>query len=199
MEAITSMAAGFSLAAVAGINAYIPLLLVGMIARATRSDLLVSPFDLLTNTWVLALLFLLLMVEVLADKLPGVDTLNDTVHTVVRPLAGGVLMMAMVSSVDKFPTLLALALGIVAAGVVHTAKAGLRPMVTVHSDGQSVPMVSAAEDMVAVVGVFMAMVMPLATVLITPVLLGGLFWGLHSQWVRRVEEHTHHSPPELSS
>ncbi|MCL4535264.1 MAG: DUF4126 domain-containing protein [Bacteroidetes bacterium] len=199
MEAITNLAAGFSLAAVAGLNAYIPLLLLGMITRATKSDLLASPYDLLSNTWVLVLLFLLLMVEVLADKLPGIDTLNDTVQTVVRPVAGGILMLALAAPVDRFPPLLALGVGIAAAGVVHTAKVGFRPMVTVHSNGQSVPMVSAIEDLVATVGVFLAMVMPLANALITPLLLGGLFWGLHHQWERRVEEQTQQTPPELLS
>lgn len=191
------LAAGFSLAATAGLNAYIPLLLLGMITRATGSGLLASPYDLLSNTWVIVLLFLLLLVEVVADKLPGIDTLNDTVQTVVRPVAGGILLLALAAPVDKFPPLLALALGIGVAGVVHTAKAGFRPMVTVHSDGQSVPMVSAIEDLVATVGVFLAMVMPLANVLITPLLLGGLFWGLHHQWERRVEEQTQTTPPEL--
>ena len=128
MEAMASLASGFSLAAVAGLNAYLPLLLLGLITRATNSDLLPSPYDLLNNTWVLAVLVLLLLIEVAADKIPGVDTLNDTVQTVVRPLAGGLLMMTLAAPFPKFPPLLALAVGIAAAGLVHATKAGFRPM-----------------------------------------------------------------------
>ncbi len=197
MEAITNLATGLSLAAFAGLNAYLPLLLLGLVTRITRSDLLTGPYELLTHTWVLALLVLLLVLEILADKLPGIDTLNDTIQTVVRPVSGGILMMAMADPILKFPPLLALALGIGAAGVVHTTKASFRPMVTVHSNGESVPMVSAIEDLVAVVGMFMAIVIPLASVLITPILLGGLFWGLHHQWHRRVEEQPQQSPNQV--
>lgn len=197
MEALTGLTSGLALAAAAGINAYLPLFFLGLISRVTNPDYLVSPYNTLSETWALIVLFLLLLIEVFADKLPSVEILNDTIQTVVRPVAGGILMMALVAPTGAFPSPLALALGIVVAGVVHTTKVGFRPMVTVHSAGQAGAMVSAIEDLVAMVCVLMAMIMPLPSVLITPVLLLGLFFGLHRQWNRRVEVQPLGRPPEL--
>jgi hypothetical protein len=199
MEAITGLASGLTLAATAGINAYLPLFLLGLITRINSPDYLVSPYNTLSETWALLLLFLLLTIEILADKLPAFEILNDTIQTIVRPMAGGILVMALVAPSGKFPPVLALALGILAAGIVHATKVGFRPMVTVHSGGRAGPMVSAIEDLVATVCVFLAMVMPLPSTLITAVLLLGLFWGLHRQWDRRVEDQPSGLPPELLS
>ena len=80
---------GAGLAASAGLNAYIPLLTMGLLARYT--DLIDLPigWQWLANGWVIAILALLLAIEVVADKVPVVDHVNDVVQTVVRPTAGG--------------------------------------------------------------------------------------------------------------
>jgi uncharacterized membrane protein len=93
-EALT----GIGLATAAGLNAYVPLLVIGALARWT--DLVNTPagWEWLGNGWVLTLLAVLLMLEVVADKIPGVDSINDVVQTVVRPAAGGIAFGAGVSS-----------------------------------------------------------------------------------------------------
>jgi hypothetical protein len=197
IDAITSLATGFALAASAGVNAFLPLFFLGLVTRVTNSGYLASPYSIIAESWFLGILLILLLAELIADKLPGVEILNDAIQTVVRPVSGGLLMLAVMPPDSQFPPALLLAFGIVVAGIAHAAKVGFRPMVTVHSGGRAGPMVSAVEDTVATICVFLALIMPLANILITPVLLFGLFWGLHRQWDHRIEDHRAGPPPEL--
>ncbi|NNH24651.1 DUF4126 domain-containing protein, partial [Pseudokineococcus marinus] len=90
MELLT----GAGLASAAGLNAWLPLLLLGAAARWTDVVALPDGWAWLSEPGVLAVLAVLLVVEVLADKVPGVDHVNDALQTVVRPLAGGVAASA---------------------------------------------------------------------------------------------------------
>jgi hypothetical protein len=94
LEALT----GSGLAASAGLNAYIPLLIMGLMGRYTDLMDLPSGWQWLTNGWVIAILVVLLIIEVVADKVPVVDHVNDVVQTVVRPTAGGLAFGAGSSS-----------------------------------------------------------------------------------------------------
>ena len=85
LEVLT--ATGLALAA--GLNAWIPLLVIGALDRFTGLVELPAGWEWLSNEWVLLILLVLLVVEVVADKVPGLDSLNDIVQTVVRPTAGG--------------------------------------------------------------------------------------------------------------
>src|SRR5512144_2440498 len=86
--------AAFGLAGATGLNAYLPLLIVGLLARFTDLITLSAPWDTLENSWVLALLFVLLAIETVADKVPAVDSINDVIQTVIRPAAGAILFAA---------------------------------------------------------------------------------------------------------
>src|SRR5690606_40724991 len=81
---------GAGLAAAAGLNAYIPLLVMGLAARFDWIGL-PTGWTWLSNEWVLVIMGLLLVVEVVADKVPAVDSVNDWIQTVVRPAAGGIV------------------------------------------------------------------------------------------------------------
>lgn len=87
MELLT----GFGLAAAAGLNAYIPLLALGLLARFTDLVTLPASWAWLENGWVMTIVAVLLCVEVVADKVPALDSINDTVQTLVRPTAGGIV------------------------------------------------------------------------------------------------------------
>src|SRR2546430_5369850 len=80
---------GMGLSASAGLNAWIPLLSVGLLSRYTHLIALPPSWHWLSNGWTLAILAVLLLIEMVADKIPVVDHLNDVVHTVIRPTAGG--------------------------------------------------------------------------------------------------------------
>lgn len=150
----------FGLSASAGLNAYIPLL---MIAVAARLDLiqLQSPFNLLATGWAIAVLAILLVVEVLADKFPLVDHANDMLMLFIRPAAGAVLFAASTGTVDSMNPTLAIVLGILVAGSTHAAKATARPMVTASTGGIGNPIVSTIEDVAAFVTSLVAIVAPL--------------------------------------
>src|SRR3712207_8279561 len=62
---------------------------MGLLDRYTDTIDLPGGWQWLGNGWVLIILAVLLAVEVVADKVPVVDSINDTVQTVVRPTAGG--------------------------------------------------------------------------------------------------------------
>src|SRR5438270_13887237 len=129
MDILTSILAGFGRYAPAGLNAWLPLFITGIAGKLNLIKLQ-PPFDLLSNIWVLALLLLLLTIEIFVDKIPGVDTVNDIIHTFIRPVAGGVLFAAQMGAIGHLDPTIGFVLGILSAGSVHAVKATGRPLVT---------------------------------------------------------------------
>src|SRR6185436_3225929 len=161
MDLLTGIFTAFGLSASAGLNAYIPLLLVGLIARYTDLMHLNAPWDTLSNPWIILMLCGLVIVEMLADKLPAINHLNDLIQTLIRPAAGAVAFAASANVVTDVSPVLALACGLLVAGTVHVAKAGaVRPMVTATTGGAGNIPVSIAEDVVSTVLSFLAIVVP---------------------------------------
>lgn len=171
MDTLITILAGFGLAAPAGLNAWLPLFIVGLAARFTNLIHLNEPYSLLSNEWVLLALAILLFVEIMADKIPAVDSINDMIHTFIRPAAGAILFAAQNDVVNGIPPALALILGLLAAGSVHAVKATVRPLVTVSTAGLANPLVSILEDMLAAVSVILALLVPALAALIFVVLL----------------------------
>lgn len=161
MELLTGIFTAFGLSASAGLNAYIPLLLVGLIGRYTNLMQLTEPWDTLTNPWIILMLSILVIIEMLADKVPAVNHLNDAIQTFVRPVAGAIVFAASANVISDLHPVLALAAGVLVAGTVHVAKAGaLRPAVTATTGGAGNIPVSIAEDIIATVLSILAIVLP---------------------------------------
>ena len=174
MELLTGVLAAFGLAASAGLNAYIPLLVIGVLARFTDLVQLSSPWDTLTNGWVLALLLVLSLVEFFADKIPAVNHINDAIQTFVRPVAGAIVFAASAQVITDIHPVLALAAGVLVSGGVHAAKsAAVRPAVTATTGGAGNVPVSMAEDLVATIVSFVAVVIPV--ILTFAVIIFGLW------------------------
>jgi hypothetical protein len=167
----------FGLSASAGLNAYIPLLVVALTARYTDLLTLNEPFDILTNGWVIAVLVVLLVIEVLADKVPAIDHLNDVLGTIVRPIAGAILFAAAAGNVFGFldPRLAAIA-GFLTAGVTHGAKATARPIVTATTGGVGNPVVSTMEDVASLLTSIVAILAPLLIALAFVLFVILFFW-----------------------
>jgi hypothetical protein len=162
MELLTGIFTAFGLSASAGLNAYIPLLLVGLIARYTNLINLNQPWDTLAHPGIILLLCFLVIVEMLADKIPAVNHVNDLIQTLIRPAAGAIAFAASANVVTDVSPVLALACGLLVAGTVHVAKAGaLRPAVTATTGGAGNIPVSIAEDIVSTVLSILAIVLPL--------------------------------------
>jgi hypothetical protein len=144
---------GLGLSAAAGLNAYIPLLLVGVVARYTDVVTLPPDFAWIENEWVIGVVALLLLAEVVLDKVAVVDHLNDVVQTFVRPAVGGVIFAATAAAqqVDASPWMrehpwVGWLAGVAVAGLVHAGKAGAHPVVNATTLGVGTPVVSTAED-----------------------------------------------------
>ena len=171
----------FGLSAATGLNAYLPLLIVGLLARFTDLITLSTPWDTLENPWVLGVLGVLLIIEMTVDKIPAADTVNDVIQTVVRPAAGAVLFAASSSTVTNVSPALALICGLMVAGGVHAAKATARPIITASTMGVANPVVSVAEDVVSGTTALVSVIVPaVAAVLILIVLLLFIGW-----WINR--------------
>lgn len=190
---------GLGLASAAGLNAYIPLLALGLLARFT--DLLTLPagWTWLENPWLLGLLALLLLVDVVGDKVPAVDSVNDVVQTVVRPASGGMVFASGVGAETVAVTdpsamfedwrWVPIAIGVVVALVVHLTKSTVRPVANTATGGLSAPVLSTVEDATSVGLVVAALVVP-AVVLLILIAIGIAAWAIvHRRNQRRRERH----------
>ncbi|MDY6996341.1 MAG: DUF4126 domain-containing protein [Actinomycetota bacterium] len=170
MELLT----GFGLAAAAGLNAYIPLLALGLLARFTDLVTLPAGWAWLENGWVIAIVAALLTVEVVADKIPALDSVNDTVQTFVRPTAGGIVFgsgtaaqTAAVTDPGAFAQSggwIPVVAGVVVALLVSLTKSGVRPAANVATAGTAAPVLSTLEDVLSVVLVVVAILVPILVV-----------------------------------
>jgi Domain of unknown function (DUF4126) len=163
---------GLGLSAAAGLNAYIPLLLVGLLARFTEVIVLPEPYRWIQSGWALGVVSVLLVAELVLDKVAVVDHVNDLVQTLVRPTVGGVIFAATSAAeradasswMQEHPWVGVLA-GVVVAGAVHALKATARPVVNATTVGTGTPVVSAAEDAASLGMSLVAVFLPLLVVL----------------------------------
>lgn len=189
------MLTGTGLAASAGLNAYIPLLTMGLLARYTDVINLPAGWQWLGNGWVIAILAVLLAVEMVADKVPVVDHVNDIVQTVVRPTAGGLAFGAgagsetmTVSDPGQFfssSEWVPVVVGVLIALGVHLLKSAARPVINATTAGVGAPVASTAEDATSVVMSVVAILLP---VLVLVFLLGLVLfvpWFLRRRAERR--------------
>jgi hypothetical protein len=160
IDAITGLATSLGLSSSAGLNAYLPLLIVALVARFTDWITLNESWSVLTNGWIIALLVVLLAIEVVADKIPAVDHANDVVQTFVRPAAGAILFAASSNVIAEVHPVLAMACGVIVAGGVHLVKATARPAVTATTGGVGNPVVSTIEDITSALVALLSILIP---------------------------------------
>ncbi len=179
MEALLGILSAFGLSASAGLNAYIPLLLVGVIAHYTDWIKLNPPFDTLASPWVLIVVGVLLIIEMLADKFPAVNHVNDAIQTVIRPAAGAIVFAASANVITNLHPAIAIICGLLVAGSVHTVKAvAIRPAVTVTTGGTANTLVSLAEDAIATIISFLSIVLPVLAVVFVVLCIILIIWWL---------------------
>jgi hypothetical protein len=157
---------GLGLAFPAGLNAYIPLLAVALADRYTGLIHLAAPYDMLSSPLAILILSILLVIELVADKIPLVDHANDLVQSFIRPSAGALMVMASTDAVQTINPILAMVLGLIVAGSVHTAKSSFRPLVTTSTAGVGNPVISACEDGTAIALTVVALIAPIVIALV---------------------------------
>ncbi|GAB3152497.1 hypothetical protein GCM10027290_43270 [Micromonospora sonneratiae] len=193
LEALT----GSGLAASAGLNAYIPLLSMGLLARYTDVVELPGGWQWLSNGWVIAILTVLLAIEFVADKVPVVDHVNDVVQTVIRPTSGGLVFGAGVSSETATVSdpgeffssnqWVPIVVGVLIALGVHALKAAARPVINTMTAGIGAPVASTAEDATSVVMSLVAILVPVLVVVFLAGMVLFLVWVLRRRRRRRRE------------
>lgn len=186
MDALFGILSAFGLSASAGLNAYIPLLVVGVIAHYTDLIKLNPPFDLLANPWILILIGVLVIIEMLADKIPAVNHINDIIQTVFRPAAGAIVFAASAHVITNIHPLLALACGLIVAGGVHLVKAAaVRPAVTATTGGAGNVPVSIAEDVISTALSILSVVIPILVGILLVVLVAFIIWWFWRRSLRK--------------
>jgi uncharacterized membrane protein len=165
---------GTGLAAAAGLNAYIPLLLVGLSSRFLDWIQLPPAWAWLENEWVLIVLGVLFVIEVVADKIPVVDSVNDWIQTIVRPAAGGILFgsgtssetVAVTDPAEFFASnqWVPIVIGIVLSLLVHAGKTFARPAANAVTAGVAAPVLSTLEDISSVVLSLLAILFPVLVI-----------------------------------
>src|SRR5262249_37672804 len=158
-----------------------------LLNRYTHLITLPAGWSWLSNGWMLVALGLLLAIEVVADKVPALDSVNDVVQTGVRPTAGGLAFGASPPSATLPRSdpgtffhghqWIGIIAGAVIALILHSIKAGARPVINTATLGFGAPVVSTLEDTVSVGMSFVAILLPILVVVFLA-MLGFTLWRL---------------------
>jgi len=178
---------GMGLSAAAGLNAYIPFLVVALIARFTDYITLPVGYEWMESSWAIGIGAALLLAEVILDKIPAVDTINDTIQTFIRPSMGGLIFAATTAAakLDSSTWMqdnpwVSVVLGVLISGLVHTGKMAARPVINVGTVGTGAPVVSTVEDIGSLGLSLIALIAPVLVVLALALLAWLLIW----MWLR---------------
>jgi hypothetical protein len=179
MTELAGVLTAFGLAASAGLNAYVPLLTIALMARFTNLLTLSEPWEPLTSWWVIGALVILTGVEFFADKAPAINHVNDAIQTFVRPAAGAVLFAASTGAVTNIHPVVAIIAGLLVAGTVHAVKAAaVRPAITATTGGAGNVPVSIAEDVTATALSVLAILVPILLGCLLVLLTSLIIWGI---------------------
>jgi hypothetical protein len=179
MDLLLGIFSAFGLSASAGLNAYIPLLVISLIGRFTDWITLSDPWNTLENGWVIAALIVLSGVEFFADKIPAVNHVNDLIQTAVRPAAGAIAFAANAEIITDANLAFSLILGLLIAGGVHAAKSVVvRPAVTATTGGAGNIPVSILEDVVAAFVSILSVLIPVFVAVILILLTAWVIWWM---------------------
>jgi hypothetical protein len=184
---LASLLAGLGLSSASGLNAYLPLLCLALADRISTSFNLPGPYDAVSSNVGILVILLVMVVELVADKIHRLDHYNDLLHTPIRTLTGAFCFMAVVAEADSVNVWLAGALGVALAGGVSFWKLRMRPAITRATNGIGNPVISAQEDLAVIVVSIAALIYPLAIVLVLP-LIG---WWIHHAETRMAAGNSH--------
>ena len=157
----------FGLSASAGLNAYIPLLVVSLLAKFTNLIELAEPWNTLESWWVIGVLAVLGTVEFVADKVPAVDQVNDAIQTFIRPIAGAIVFATSANTITEVSPVLSMICGLLVAGSVHAAKSVVaRPVIEASTVGVGVPIASTLEDVFATIISILSVALPILMIIV---------------------------------
>ena len=180
MSAVHLIALASTVSLLAGWRLYLVTFVVGLAMRLSWIALpqQLHALDVLENNWIIGIAAVGAVAEFFADKIAWVDSLWDAIHTVVRPVGGALLSMAIVDGADPAWQVGSLLLGGGAALVAHAGKAGARALVNASPEPFSNIVLSTGED-VATAGLLgLAIANPVAAAVIAVLLVAMSIWLL---------------------
>jgi len=200
---------GSALATAAGLNAYIPLIALGLADKFIDSYALPSAWAWLSNDWVLVILGILLAIELVADAIPAVDSVNDVIQTVVRPTAGGLafgagtaadttLVSDPVTFLQSYQWVPIVA-GVLIALTIHIIKGLARPALNITTGGLAAPVISTGENAASVALAISAILLPLLAALLLAGVIVALVLVLRRRNRRRQQLGTAVAPSTTAS
>lgn len=184
MTAVSILGLAASLSLLAGWRLYATVLFTGLVARFGWFDLppQLASLHALASPWVIGISALGFVAEFFADKIAWLDSLWDTVHTVIRPLGGALLALTVVSPQDPTMQIITFLLGGGAALISHSAKAGTRAVINTSPEPISNVAMSAVEDVATTGGLTLAMSHPAIAGGVSIVLLAFFAWVVYRLW-----------------
>jgi hypothetical protein len=171
MEALAKLSSVMGLSMTSGINLYATVAVVGLVTKFNMIKGLPPEFEAFDNDLIILLAVALYLCEFAADKIPGFDSLWDSIHTIIRPFGAALVSMAAVGQANPSVEVLAGLLGATLALGTHTAKAGTRLIINTSPEPFSNVIVSLAEDIGVVGFVLLVMAHPYISLLVSLVLL----------------------------
>ena len=178
---VTGLCMGLALAATCGLRAFLPLFVVSLLSHLGHIELS-DGFEWMSSTSAVAGLGAAVLLELLADKIPVVDHVLDTVAVVVKPLAAMIAAASVMTELDPMlSTVVGLVLGGTMAQGVHLVKAKLRLLSSALTATVANPFVSIIEDILALMATILAFLLPV--LLFCAALLVSL-WGFRA-WIGR--------------
>jgi hypothetical protein len=188
MEALAKLGRtmGFSLAA--GVNLYATVFILGLASRYGWVQL-PDQFKVFDHPWIIGAAGVLYVIEFVADKIPWVDSIWDSVHTLIRPVGGALIAVASMGDHTPVVTgLIALLGGTVAAGS-HATKAGTRVAANTSPEPFSNWLLSLGEDAFVIGLSFIALKFPLIALAVSVVIVLLIIFAMRSiwKWLRKRE------------
>jgi hypothetical protein len=178
MSAIELVALASTVSLLAGWRLYFVTLAVGLAMRfgwVALPDQL-KMLDVLANNWIIGIAAVGTIAEFFADKVPWVDSAWDAIHSVIRPLGGALLAMAIVDGADPAWQVGSFLLGGGAALLAHAGKAGARMLVNASPEPVSNLVFSTTEDVATGGLLALAIANPIAAALIALALVLLSLW-----------------------
>ena len=165
MNLISTIALAMGSSWVSGIRLYAAVATLGMLGRFAHLSL-PGELTILTSWWIIGIATTLFLIEFFADKIPYLDSTWDVIHTFIRIPAGAVLAAAAFGDFDRRVQLVALLVGGGLAFSAHGTKATARAAVNLSPEPVSNVVVSLVEDVVAVVSIVLAFVLPIVLIIL---------------------------------
>jgi hypothetical protein len=178
MSAIELIALASTVSLLAGWRLYLVTLVTGLAMKFGWLPLpdQLHALDVLASNWIIAIAAIGALAEFFADKIAWVDSAWDTVHSLIRPVGGALLAMAIIDGGDPTWQVGSFLLGGGAALLAHAGKAGARALVNASPEPFSNVVVSTGED-VATAGLLgLAIANPVAAALIANILVILSLW-----------------------